>query len=92
MLKSLGQGSSWTLPDIAGRKQVRLPSSPSYSQPETYRIKALKTNNMSIVFHSFQRAGAKAAAISVSLEIILRGFLVDALRCCSQLVVFSFPA
>jgi hypothetical protein len=47
---------------------------------------------MSIVFHSFQRAGAKAAAISLSLEIILRGFLADALRCCSQLVVFSFPA
>jgi hypothetical protein len=48
---------------------------------------------MSIVFHSFRAPDAKAAAISVSLEIILRGFLVDTLRRCSQQVwFFSFPA
>ena len=40
---------------------------------------------------AFLALRAKAAAISVSLEIILRGFLVDTLRRCSQQVCFFIP-
>jgi hypothetical protein len=55
--------------------------------------KNLESNNMSVVFHGFLAPALKAAAISVSLEIFLRGFLVDTLRRCSQQVwFFLFPA
>jgi hypothetical protein len=47
---------------------------------------------MSIVLHSFLAPRAEAAAIPVSLEIILRGLLVVNLRAASQQVwFFLFP-
>src|ERR1700731_44917 len=47
---------------------------------------------MSIVLHSFLVPRAEAAAIPVSLEIILRGFLVVTLRrCLPTSLVFLFP-
>jgi len=47
---------------------------------------------MSIVFHSFLAPRAEAAAIPVSLEIILRGFLVVTLRrCLPTSLVFFIP-
>jgi hypothetical protein len=73
-----------TVLDIAGHKQA---GSRFYSPRLQVSQMAVKTNKMSVVFHGFLAPRLKLRQF-VSLEIILRGFLVDALRCCSQLAWF----
>jgi hypothetical protein len=66
--------------------QLRLPC-PSGSQSKTYKIKASPL--FSTIFFA---TDAEAAAIPVSLEIILGGFLVVALRrCLPTRLVFFIP-
>ena len=76
-----------TVLDIAGHKQA---GSRFYSPRLQVSQMAVKTNKMSVVFHGFLAPRLKLRQF-VSLEIILRGFLGDTLRRCSQQVWFFSP-